>query len=109
MEFYNFAFLDANNSVVNIAVFDSENPETELLNSVKEQSNAVDYKSCTTYGAASINGIFIGDRFVLKQPYPSWILNTETYEWESPIGPSVDNASIWDEDNLRWIPITEIE
>jgi hypothetical protein len=25
------------------------------------------------------------DVFLLPQPYPSWTLNTETYEWEPPI------------------------
>jgi len=25
------------------------------------------------------------DVFLLPQPYPSWILNTKTYEWESPV------------------------
>ena len=25
------------------------------------------------------------DVFLLPQPYPSWTLNTETYEWDSPV------------------------
>jgi hypothetical protein len=36
------------------------------------------------------------DAFYDKQPHPSWILNTETYIWESPI------LKPDDEKNYRW-------
>ena len=28
------------------------------------------------------------DAFVAPSPFPSWILNTETADWESPVGPA---------------------
>jgi len=109
MEFYSFAFLDSNNNVINIAVFDSPDPDIELLNSMKNQINAVDFKSCSIYGEASMGGLFIGHRFVEKQPYPSWVLNNETFVWESPIGNPVAPYSKWNEETLSWTPKVPIE
>ena len=34
---------------------------------------------------ASIGGSWDGTGFKAPQPFPSWILNTSTYQWESPI------------------------
>ena len=50
------------------------------------------------------------DVFLLPQPYPSWILNTETYEWEPPIPePELteeqrDGGSYyeWNEETQEW-------
>jgi len=109
-QLYNFAFLDNNNKVINIAVFDLTNPDIDLLENIKNIFNAVDYKSCAVYGEAAINGEFINDRFVSPKPYPSWILNSETYEWQAPIGMPIDDQNvIWDEDTLSWKPIVIIE
>lgn len=44
------------------------------------------------------------DAFIGFQPFPSWILNTTTLEWESPVPyPSDDiNAYYWDEETVSW-------
>ena len=36
--------------------------------------------------------------FYKQQPYPSWILNTSTWEWDPPV-PKPDDAGFDDEDN----------
>jgi len=36
--------------------------------------------------------------FYKQQPYPSWTLNTSTWEWEPPV-PEPDDAGFDDEDN----------
>jgi hypothetical protein len=43
------------------------------------------------------------DAFYRPQPYPSWILNTETYLWESAI-PYPDDGQLyeWNEENQTW-------
>lgn len=47
------------------------------------------------------------DAFIPPQPYPSWILNTETCLWEAPIPyPDDGNMYIWDEDTLSWVKVT---
>lgn len=44
------------------------------------------------------------DVFLWPKPYPSWVLNTTTYEWESPVPrPDEPYPFLWDEENLKWI------
>lgn len=43
------------------------------------------------------------DAFYDPQPYPSWILNTETFLWEPPVAyPDNENFYIWDESSGSW-------
>jgi len=50
------------------------------------------------------------DVFLAPQPYPSWTLNTETYEWQSPIPqPELTEEQIetgssyeWNEKSQEW-------
>jgi len=61
------------------------------------------------------------DVFYDQQPYPSWILNTSTWEWEAPVAlpddvgyDDVDNPTElvtydWDEDTTSWTNRTVIE
>ena len=55
------------------------------------------------------------DAFVPQKPYDSWVLNNETVEWESPVGPmpeltdaEVEAGSLyeWDEENTQWNLVT---
>lgn len=110
MSFFNFAFLDENNKVIDIFIFEEENPDINLLEDIKKQIQAHDFKSCSIYGTAFINGFFINDFFVKPKPFPSWVLNEETKEWESPIGQPLDNVHVfWDEENLTWQPFVNLE
>lgn len=52
------------------------------------------------------------DAFMFPKPYPSWILNQETVDWESPIGPApeltqeqIKSRSYyeWNEENQEWV------
>ena len=52
------------------------------------------------------------DAFIAEKPYPSWILDTDTFQWQSPIGPPPDeeddplgNAYRWDEENQQWVRV----
>ena len=43
------------------------------------------------------------DVFYPPKPFNSWIINTDTWIWESPIPyPNDDKLYDWDEDNLTW-------
>lgn len=44
------------------------------------------------------------DGFIPPQPYPSWILNTTTGLWDSPV-PYPDDGKLyyWDEATLSWV------
>jgi hypothetical protein len=41
--------------------------------------------------------------FYAPQPYPSWVLNTQTYLWEAPIPyPTDGKYYVWDEITQSW-------
>lgn len=42
------------------------------------------------------------DAFIPPQPFPSWTLNENIFEWEAPI-PMPENASDWDEEAGAWV------
>lgn len=44
------------------------------------------------------------DAFVPPQPYPSWLLNTDTAQWESPVPYPTDGKRYeWNEETLSWV------
>ena len=54
---------------------------------------------------AGIGFIYDKDRdaFYLPQPYPSWLLNEDSCQWESPIPrPDDDKRYKWNEENQSW-------
>jgi len=43
------------------------------------------------------------DAFYQPQPYPSWLLNEDSCQWESPIPrPDDDKRYKWNEENQSW-------
>jgi hypothetical protein len=48
------------------------------------------------------------DAFIAPKPYPSWLLNTETCQWQAPTPyPSDGNVYKWDEVQSNWVLIQE--
>lgn len=46
------------------------------------------------------------DAFIPPKPFPSWILNEETCNWEAPLPyPSDGESYYWDETTTEWILI----
>ena len=69
--------------------------QTSYNNNIRKRYAAIGYSYNTDL-----------DAFVPPKPYESWVLNSETAEWESPIGPSperteedrkTDSRYEWDE------------
>jgi len=68
-----------------------------------------------TQGGTPLRGNYAGvgyiydqanDVFYAPQPYGSWILNKETWTWESPVAyPTDGKAYIWNEDSKSWIEV----
>ena len=54
---------------------------------------------------AGINYNFDGIGYYAPQPFPSWILNLETYWWEAPVEKPTIGQWFWDEESLSWIEI----
>lgn len=69
--------------------------QTSYNNSFRVRFAGLDF----TYDAAK-------DAFIRPSPYPSWILNPDTTEWEAPIPyPDDGNLYIWDEATLSWVEV----
>lgn len=48
------------------------------------------------------------DAFVPPQPYPSWLLDTETGRWQAPMAyPDPERMYYWDEDSESWQEVVE--
>lgn len=115
-----YAFLDTNNIV------------TEVITGKDEGENGIDWEqyygevrnqvckrtSYNTRGGIHINNgtpfrknyAGIGytydaqrDAFIPPKPFPSWILNEDTCEWNAPINhPDDGQLYLWNEENQNW-------
>jgi hypothetical protein len=117
-----FAKLDGNNIVLEVNVLNNEVidnlpfPESEPIGIefLTEWSGGY-----TDWLQTSYNGNFrknyagigftydpIRDAFISPQPYPSWVINETTYQWEAPVPYSTDGKDYyWDEATLSWVEI----
>lgn len=63
---------------------------------------ALGYTLDTTVVQDGVVGVFYA-----SQPYPSWILNTQTYYWEAPVPmPTTGGPYYWDEATQSWVAVT---
>jgi len=47
------------------------------------------------------------DAFIAPQPYPSWVLNETTCQWQSPVPyPNDEKSYKWDETTKIWVVLT---
>jgi hypothetical protein len=47
------------------------------------------------------------DAFIAPQPYPSWVLNETTCQWQSPVPyPNDEKSYKWDETTKIWVALT---
>jgi hypothetical protein len=114
-----YAFLDQNNLVTQVITGRNENEVVNGIFDWEAYYGNVHGLPCkrTSYNAAS-NGFrknYAGigftydegrDAFIPPKPYPSWLLNEATCQWEAPIPYPDDNLMYqWDEEQGGWIPI----
>lgn len=122
-----FAELDENNVVIKVVCVDNNDILDE--NGVEQESIGIDFLENlfghrrwkqTSYSHAfrkwyaSPGAIYNEelDAFVGRQPFPSWILNSETAVWDPPV-PYPDDEYVgenkrlfhWDEGNQEWHPV----
>ena len=100
--------LDANGN-------ESEEVGIQFLKSIHGQTTnwlQTSYNGNFRYRYAGIGMVYNNqyDVFLLPQPYSSWTLNTETFEWDPPIPePELTEEQIesgsyyeWNEENQEW-------
>jgi len=121
-----FAQIDYENKVLRVSVVrnedildtngnESEQIGIEFLKSVHGASTRwvqTSYNNNFRFRYAGVGMIYNveHDVFLQDKPYPSWILNTETYEWESPTPkPELteeqknnENYYEWNEESQEW-------
>ena len=125
-----FAKLDENNIVTQVIVVDNKDvtdpftgQEDEILgiafckkllggNWVQTSYNSTIRKRYAGVGYSYNRAL---DAFVAPKPFESWVLNTETIDWESPVGPAPELTEAeteagsryeWDEENGAWNLVT---
>jgi len=60
---------------------------------------SIGYTLDTTFVENGVTGVFYA-----PQPYPSWVLNTQTYWWEAPVPmPQTGGPYSWDEATQSWV------
>jgi hypothetical protein len=57
---------------------------------------SIGYTLDTTVVENGVTGVFYA-----PQPYPSWVLNTQTYLWEAPVAKPIGNY-VWNENTQNW-------
>jgi hypothetical protein len=115
-----FAQIDKNSIVLQVIVID--NNEIHLDNGLQDEALGIQFcKSLfgkntnwvqTSYNATirkNYAGIgyqydVVNDAFIAPRPFTSWILNTNSFQWEAPIAhPQDSKRYAWDEPTLSWI------
>lgn len=115
-----FAKLDANNIVTEVVVV--SNKDTSDAQGHEKESIGIAFCERLfggTWKQTSYNGTFrkhyagIGytydpvlDAFIPPKPYPSWVLNTQTCEWQAPVPyPQDGKMYVWDEATQSWVEV----
>ena len=118
-----FAKLDQNNLVVEVHVIHNN----ELLqDGVESEAKGIQFLTnwsggYTNWKQTSYNGRIrknyagIGytydsarDAFIPPQPFPSWVLNEETCQWDAPVAiPTDGQRYTWDESTTSWGVVSE--
>jgi hypothetical protein len=48
----------------------------------------------------------VRNAFIPPKPYPSWVLNEDSCQWEAPVAyPTDDKSYTWDEETTSWLEV----
>lgn len=115
-----FAQLDENNIVVQVIVGVDEPHDGEAIyfqttgkvwkKTSYNTSGGVHLLGGTPFrkNYAGIGYTYDSDRdaFIAPQQYPSWILDEQTCQWDSPVPyPSDERKYVWDEPTTSWVAL----
>lgn len=112
-----YAFLDENNIVTEVIagideteLIEGLDPETWYGNFRGQVCKRTSYNSNIRKNYAGIGAYYDEelDAFRAKiAPYPSWVLNQETAQWEAPVA-KPEGRHKWNEETLSWLEIQEV-
>lgn len=108
-DYYSFAIIDENSIVTQSIICDYNFAQ---IHSNKNHCDCILSLSLHKYKFEDYPGKFAVVGFVWDsenqvfydtQPYPSWILNTQTWQWVPPVEYPFDGKIYeWNEDNVNW-------
>ena len=110
-----FAEIDQDNRVLRVVVVANKDTSDENGNEVEQIGRVfcnrllggnwvqTSYNSNFRKNYAGVGYIYDSQRnaFIPPKPYPSWILDEETCNWNSPL-PKPEGDWYWDEESLSW-------
>ena len=119
-----FAQLDGNSVVLQVIVVSNETvfnlpfPESEPVGVAFCQSlfGATAVWKQTSYNAgfrknfAGVGFTYdpVLDAFIPPQPFPSWLLNTATCQWDPPVAYPTDGGFyVWNEETNSWVKVSQ--
>lgn len=107
-----YAFLDSNNTVTEVITGINESELIEGLDTETWYGNFRGQVCKRTSYNANIRKNYAGvgftydferDAFIAPKPYPSWQLNEETCQWQSPLPKPTDGLTYyWNESKVAW-------
>jgi hypothetical protein len=87
--------------------------DNKVINTIKASESFVstvvgNFVECTEQTGLGSLGMTYNkekNKFIHPQPYPSWILNEDSLDWESPVGdhPVDGGPYTWNEENQEWV------
>jgi hypothetical protein len=107
LEWHNHAFIDENNIVIDVAVFDEWAHNHQLLEAIKFSIGAKEVICCCTFGIANIGDEWTGLQFKPKNLFPSWIWDDSSKKWKAPVSMPEDGFYIWREETKSWEPVPQ--
>ena len=113
-----YAKIDNNNIVIKVIVIDEETVNSGVFGDPLSwiQTSFNTYGGEHSLGGTPLRKNYAGlgytydkdrDAFIPPKPYPSWILDEDTCQWDAPVsyptGHDADGPGYeWDEDNINW-------
>jgi len=120
-----YAFLDENNIVTEVIVGKNEGEDNidweahygAFRGQVCKRTSYNSFGGIHKLGGIAFRKNYAGigftyddqkDAFIPPQPYPSWLLDEETFLWNSPVSYPTDNKQyLWDETTTSWVQIND--
>lgn len=89
LEEHQHAFIDENNIVINVAIFDESAHGSQLLEDLKVIHNAKEVICCCDYGIANIGWEWTGTNFKAPKPTPIQLTGDDgsigTFIWDEEL------------------------
>jgi hypothetical protein len=106
-----YAFLDENNIVTEVIkgideteLIEGLNPETWYGNFRGQTCKRTSFNGNIRKNYAGVGYTYDAakDAFIEPKPYPSWVLDETTCQWQAPVKHPKGPSRTWDEETLSW-------